>query len=405
MQATVAGGTPALAFEPAQEASTRPRLDSVDLLRGLVIVFMALDHARDFFTNVTFEPTDLTQTTGALFLTRWITHFCAPVFVFLAGTSAFLYQARGKSRAEVSRFLLTRGLWLVVLELTVVRLAWEFNLNYASDVLFVQVIWVIGVSMIVLAGLIHLPLGLVAGAGIAMVAGHNLLDGVSPESLGRWGPLWTLLHVQAPIPLRGDQVLFVIYPLVPWIGVMAAGYAFGAPLLRPAEQRRRLLLRLGGGLTIGFLVLRAINLYGDPAPWGVQESAGRTVLSFLNTTKYPPSLLFLLMTLGPAIAALPLLERLRGSLARAVTVYGRVPLFFYVLHLFLVHALALLVATLAGRDPRSFLHVWMFLPDDWGYGLPVVYLVWAGVVLALYPACRWFAGVKARRREAWLSYL
>jgi uncharacterized membrane protein len=200
-------------------------------------------------------------------------------------------------------------------------------------------------------------------------------------------------------------VLFVIYPLVPWIGVMAAGYAFGAPLLRPAEERRRLLLRLGGGLTVAFLVLRAINLYGDPAPWSVQESAGRTVLSFLNTTKYPPSLLFLLMTLGPAIAVLPLLERLRGPLARAVTVYGRVPLFFYVLHLFLIHALALLVATLAGYDPRSFLHVWMFLPGDWGFGLPVVYLIWAGVVLVLYPACRWFAGVKARRREAWLSYL
>jgi uncharacterized membrane protein len=245
----------------------------------------------------------------------------------------------------------------------------------------------------------------VAAIGIGMIAGHNLLDGVSPESLGRWAPLWILLHAQAPIPLRGDQVLFVIYPLVPWIGVMAAGYAFGSLLLWPADERRRLLLRLGCGLTLGFLVLRAANVYGDPAPWSPQASAGRTVLSFLNTTKYPPSLLFLLMTLGPAIALLPLLERLRGPLARAVRVYGRVPLFFYVLHLALIHALAIGVAALAGFDPRRFRHVWMFLPPDWGYGLPVVYLVWAAVVLALYPACRWFAGVKARRREAWLSYL
>jgi uncharacterized membrane protein len=405
MQATVVGGTPAPAFAEERQASARPRLDSVDLLRGLVIVIMALDHARDFFTSVRFDPTDLTQTSAPLFLTRWITHFCAPVFVFLAGTSAYLYQARGKSLREVSRFLLTRGLWLVVLEWTVVRWAWMFNFNYTTELLFVQVIWVIGVSMIVLAGLVHLPLAAVAAIGIAMIAGHNLLDGVAPESVGRWGPLWILLHVQAPIPLRGDQAFFVIYPLVPWVGVMAAGYAFGRLLQRPAGERRRQLLGLGGGLTAAFLLARAINVYGDPAPWNMQESAGRTVLSFLNTTKYPPSLLFLLMTLGPALAALPLLERVRGPLARSLTVFGRVPLFFYVLHLALIHALALLVGVLAGFDTRAFLRVWMFLPEEWGYGLPVVYLVWVAVVLALYPACRWFAGVKARRREAWLSYL
>jgi uncharacterized membrane protein len=211
--------------------------------------------------------------------------------------------------------------------------------------------------------------------------------------------------VQAPIPLPSGQTFFVIYPLIPWIGVMAVGWSFGRLLLRPEAERRRALLLLGAALTLGFVALRALNGYGDPAPWSDQGSAGRTLLSFLNTTKYPPSLQFLLMTLGPAIALLPLLERLRGPLARAVTVFGRVPLFFYVLHLFLIHALALAVGTLAGYDPRSFLRVWLFLPDDWGYGLPVVYLVWAGVVLALYPACRWFAGVKARRRDAWLSYL
>ena len=405
MPATVAGGAHTLALEAEPQGSGRPRLDSVDLLRGLVIVIMALDHARDFFTEVRFDATDLSQTTAALFLTRWITHFCAPVFVFLAGTSAFLYHARGKTRGEVSRFLLTRGLWLVVLELTVVRWAWMFNFNYTSELLFVQVIWAIGISMIVLAGLIHLPVGAVAAVGVAMMAGHNLLDGVAPESLGALGPLWILLHVQGPMPLGGGRSLFVIYPLVPWIGVMAAGYAFGRLLQRPADERRRALFALGGALTLAFLVIRALNGYGDPAPWSVQESTGRTLLSFLNTTKYPPSLQFLLMTLGPSIALLPLLERLRGPLARGVTVFGRVPLFFYVLHLFLIHLVALVVGTLAGYDPRSFLRVWLYLPDGWGYGLPVVYLVWAGVVLALYPACRWFAGVKARRREAWLSYL
>jgi uncharacterized membrane protein len=405
MQATVVGGAPSLALPVERQPSGRVRLDSVDLLRGLVIGIMALDHVRDYFTSARFDPTDLTQTTAALFLTRWITHFCAPVFVFLAGTSAFLLLARGRSRGEVSRFLVTRGLWLVVLELTVVRWAWTFNFNYTSELLFVQVIWVLGVSMIVLAGLIHLPVAWVAVVGIAMMAGHNLLDGISPESLGTWGPLWTVLHVQAPIPLGGNQVFFVVYPLIPWIGVMAAGYAFGTLLLKPETERRRALILLGGGLTLAFVVLRALNVYGDPAPWSAQGSTERTILSFLNTTKYPPSLLFLLMTLGPAIAALAWLERARGPVARALIVFGRVPLFFYVAHLYLIHALALVVGTAAGFDPRSFLHVWMSLPDGWGYGLAVVYVVWVGVVVALYPACRWFAGVKARRREAWLSYL
>jgi uncharacterized membrane protein len=245
----------------------------------------------------------------------------------------------------------------------------------------------------------------VAAVGLAMILGHNLVDGITPQSLGGWGPLWVVLHVQAAIPLGGDQVFRVNYPLIPWIGVMAAGYAFGTLLLRPERERKRMLLMLGGGLTLAFLLIRAANGYGDPARWTDQETARRTALSFLNTTKYPPSLQYLLMTLGPALAMLPLFERLTGPVARALIVFGRVPLFFYVLHIYLIHAAALVVGTLAGFDPRSFLQVWRFYPEGWGYGLPVVYLVWAGVVLALYPACRWFAGVKARRREAWLSYL
>ncbi|HYC33859.1 MAG TPA: heparan-alpha-glucosaminide N-acetyltransferase domain-containing protein [Gemmatimonadales bacterium] len=390
---------------PHAEAVGPGRVGSVDMLRGLIMVLMALDHVRDYFTNVPFSPTDLTQTSTALFLTRWITHFCAPGFVFLAGTSAFFRGARGRSRGELSRYLLTRGLWLVVLELTVSRTGWMFNLDYTNEPLILLVLWAIGVSMIVLAGLVWLPLPAVAAAGVVMISGHNALDGIRPEALGAWGPLWAVLHVQAAVPLAGGRVLFVAYPLVPWIGVMAAGYAFGALFSRPADERRRLFLRLGIGLALGFLVLRAANLYGDPSPWTEQASPARTLLSFLNTTKYPPSLLFLLMTLGPAIILLPALERLSGPPARFLGTIGRVPLFYYLLHIYLIHATALAVGTLAGFPPSMFLTLWARPPEGWGYPLPVVYLVWAGVVLALYPACRWFAAVKARRRDAWLGYL
>ena len=253
----------------------RARLDSVDLLRGLVMVLMALDHVRDYFTDLRFDPTELDRTTVPLFLTRWVTHFCAPAFVFLAGTSAYLAGARGRSRGELARFLLTRGLWLILLEFTVVQFGWSFNFDYASLV-WVQVIWVIGVSMIVLAALIHLPLPAVAGLGAAMIVGHNLFDGVAPQALGAWGPLWTLLHVQGPIRLPTGSVLFVAYPLIPWIGVMALGYALGPVLRRPEAARRRTLLRLGLGLTAGFVVLRAVNLYGDPSRWSTQSSAWLT---------------------------------------------------------------------------------------------------------------------------------
>jgi uncharacterized membrane protein len=390
---------------PAPAAQIRPRLDSVDLLRGLVMVIMALDHVRDFFTELRFNPTDLSQTNAVLFFTRWVTHFCAPTFVFLAGTGAFLYGSRGRSRNELAGFLVTRGLWLVVLELTVVRLGWSFDLSYAS-LLWVQVIWVIGVSMVVLAGLVYLPLPAIAAFGLVMIATHNLFDGVTPQSLGGWGPLWMVLHVQGPVALPGGGTLFVAYPLIPWIGVMAAGYAFGGLLLRPTEERRRLLVRLGLALTAAFVVLRALNIYGDRFPWSPQRTGFLTVLSFLNTTKYPPSLAFLLMTLGPAIASLAWFERLSGTAARFLIVFGRVPLFYYVLHIFLIHAVALALGVMAGFPASTFLKPFFLNPPaGWGYGMPAVYALWVAVVLALYPVCRWYAGLKARRRDAWLSYL
>jgi len=381
------------------------RLDSVDLLRGLVMVVMALDHVRDFLHYATplFDPTDLSRTTPALFLTRWVTHFCAPVFVFLAGTGAYLSGARGKTRGELSRFLLTRGLWLVLLELTVVRFAWTFDPAYR--VTPGQVIWAIGWSMVVLAALVRLPAWAAAAFGVALIALHNLLDSVTSASLGPLGWLWAILHTGEPLePFAGRQFI-PVYPLIPWVGVMAAGYGFGRVLLLEGARRRRVLLGLGAGLTLAFVALRASNLYGDPRPWAAQGGFLFTLFSFVNTQKYPPSLLFLLMTLGPAMLALRLFDRGAGWAARPLVTFGRVPLFYYVLHLFLIQLLAVVFAFVRYGPGVREAFAGGRLPQDYGYGLPLVYAVWLGVVALLYLPCRWFAGVKRRRREAWLSYL
>ncbi|MBV9925723.1 MAG: DUF1624 domain-containing protein [Acidobacteria bacterium] len=397
-----------------ERPGARPRLDSVDFVRGFVMVVMALDHVRDFFHLYAkaFDPLDPSKTWTALFFTRWVTHFCAPTFVFLAGTGAFLSARRGKTKKELSWFLLTRGLWLVLLELTLVRLGWFFNFDY--HLMIAQVIWAIGWSMVALAGLVFLPTRAVAAFGLALIFLHNLLDGVRADSFGALRWLWVVLHEQNALAPAPDVFVFVAYPLVPWVGVMAAGYAFGQLLTLERERRRRLLLTIGGCSVALFVLLRWLNVYGDPAPWASQaRGAWYTFLSFLNTQKYPPSLLFLLMTLGPSIIAVALFDREGGPgpLARPFVVFGRVPLFYYVLHVPLIHLVALVFAYLKyGRAE------WLFVnwpppgqpqpePEGYGYGLWVVYLIWLGVVLALYPLCRWFAGVKKRRREAWLSYL
>jgi uncharacterized membrane protein len=411
------------------------RIDSIDLLRGVVMVIMMLDHTRDFvhrYVMQGFDPTDLAHTSVKLFFTRWITHFCAPVFVFLAGTGAYLQLARGKSKRELSRFLVTRGLWLIVLEFTWVRIAVTFNVDYRF-LGVMQVIWVIGVSMIVLAALIHLPLRVIAVFGIAMIALHNLLDRFHVQ--GWQGPtsavpsygakLFMILH-QAfeAFPVVGfpSPVVVVIYPLIPWVGVMAAGYAFGKLYQLEPLGRRRQLLILGSTATVLFVVLRAINLYGDHSPWSRQSTFAFTVLSFLNTTKYPPSLDFLLMTLGPAMLMLALFESNKASqpltshspslfegLRSAFITFGRVPLFFYLLQWPTAHFISVLVHLVAGKPVG-----WMFggntgpnfaPPPGTGFNLAVVYACWIAGVLLLYPLCKWFAGVKARRREWWLSYL
>ncbi len=417
---------------PKPVKPTQLRIDSIDLLRGIVMVIMMLDHTRDFLHRdflQGIDPTNLSQTNVVLFFTRWITHFCAPVFVFLAGTGTYLQLIRGKSKRDLSRFLITRGLWLILLEFTVVRISVFFNVDYRF-LGVMQVIWVIGVSMILLAALIHLPLRVVAGFGIGMIALHNSLDrfkvqggwqGPDSPVPSYWAKLYFMLHQPfEAFPVLGfpSPVVFVIYPLIPWMGVMAAGYAFGAIYQMDARHRRRVLLILGGTATALFIILRASNYYGDPSQWSRQNTAVFTLLSFLNTTKYPPSLLFLLMTLGPSMFALAWFESngdssrrsqsLGSKIREAFITFGRVPLFFYLLQWPTAHFIAVIVHLAAGKPVG-----WMFgsqiessgPPPGVGFNLAVVYGCWIIGVLLLYPLCKWFAGVKQRRRDWWLSYL
>jgi uncharacterized membrane protein len=386
---------------PAQSAIGLKRLDSIDLLRGLVMVLMALDHTRDFFGTSGANPRDVAE--PALFLTRWMTHFCAPVFIFLAGLSAYFYGARGRSVGAVSRFLLTRGFWLMLIEFTIVRVGWTFNVDFTH--LTAQVIWVIGASMVVLAGLVFLPRWAIAGIGLAMIAGHNLFDGVLAEQFGQVGFVWNLLHQPGLLHVGSGTRLFALYPLIPWAGVMAAGYAFGPVMHRDEASRRRWLLGLGIALTAGFVLLRATNLYGDPAAWQGQSGTLATALSFINCEKYPPSLLYLMTTLGPALILLAAFRNAHGRLAGWLIIFGRVPLFYYVVHIFLIHALAIVFAAAVFGNASWLFGSFAGKPAGYGMGLAGVYGVWLLVVVALYWPCRWFAALKQRRREWWWSYL
>jgi len=375
------------------EDSARKRIIAIDILRGLVMVVMALDHTRDFFSNFKFEPTDLQHASTIMFLTRWITHFCAPVFVFLSGTSAFL-SGKNKPVRQVAMRLFTRGLWLIVLEFTFVREGWTFDLDYSH--IFLQVIWALGCSMIFLSVLVFLQRQLILAIGIVMIFGHNAMDGIHLH--GTIGVMWDFLHVQGPLNYHGDHIM-IMYPLIPWMGVMAVGYCFGALFLMGARKRNRLLYMIGMSAMMLFVVLRAVNIYGDPRPWSAQPVWWRSILSFINCTKYPPSLLYLLMTLGPAVTLLPLLEKMTGAVGGIFIVYGRVPLFYYVLHLYLIHSIAIIAGYLTpGNTVVSvFAHP--------GYSLPAVYGFWLLTVVILYLPCRWFMGVKARHKNWWLSYL
>jgi uncharacterized membrane protein len=400
---------PAAAAPPAR----RTRIDSVDLLRGAVMVLMLLDHTREYVhrDGLLFDPSDLSRTTVALFLTRWVTHFCAPAFVFLAGTGVALQMARGKSKREISRFLLTRGAWLIVLEFTLIRLVVTFDLDYAAFPGMLQVIWAIGVGMMVLAALIHLRTRWIAAIGIAIVALHNLTDPLNvaptPVPPGGADALWMVLHQPGFIQVFGVRLL-VLYPVLPWIGVLLCGYCLGHVYGWDAERRRRLLVRLGVGMVGVFIVLRATNLYGNSFPWSEQKNAAFTVLSFINTQKYPPSLLFILMTLGPALLVLAWVERTRrGPVGRALVTFGRVPLFFYMLQWLMAHGMGLLLSLAAGKPTGHLFGMPGFTPPEPGAGfsLGVAYLCWIAGIVLLYPLCRWFAAVKQRRNEWWLSYL
>lgn len=384
------------------------RISSLDIVRGLVMVIMALDHTRDFFTNLRFDPENINQTYYALFFTRWITHFCAPLFFFLAGTGAFFYGRR-RMTGEVSRFLWTRGLWLVFLEFTVIGYGWMFQLPG-----FFGVIWALGASMIIMAAFVWLPLPWIAGLSTLMIVTHDLLDPIRPKQFGSYAWLWTLLHVRGGVQLPFGIRDFVLFQIVPWVGVMAAGYAFGQLYLLDKDRRIRILFRLGLVMILAFAVLRATNLYGNPpkglggvsqGDWHVQPTIEKTVILFLDVEKYPPSLQFLLMTLGPAMLLLGWLEK-RNITGEHLRVFGRVPLFFYVLHLYLIHWLAIGIAPLFHQPYLFLFHGGFFAePDNYGHNLPFVYLMWITVVVILYFPCRWFAALKERRKDWWLSYL
>jgi uncharacterized membrane protein len=390
--------------------TVRPRLASIDLVRGIVMVLMALEHVRVFVGHPGFDPTDLGRTTPGWFLTRWITHFCAPTFVFLAGTGAFLRGATAGS-ATLPRYLAVRGAWLVLLEATLVRFGWTFNFDY-GHFLFGGVIWVIGWCLILLAAVVRFPAAVAAACGAVVVVGQHVLprlpSATGPEGLGR--AIWRVLYQGGRIDLWGASNLIVLYTIVPWIGVMLLGYAFGAVMRLPEPRRRRLCFTIGGSAIAAFIVLRGLGICGGGSPWEAQPTPLLTALSFLNTQKYPASLQFLLMTLGPAILAIPWAELARGAIATKLALFGRVPLFYYLLHVPLIHlgAALLSVVQLGRLDPwLRANHPMMAFPPPEGFGLPLagVWIATAIVVIALYPACRAFAEVKSRRRGGWLELL
>ncbi len=389
------------------------RLTSIDMLRGLVIVIMAIDHVRDFFMhNMVQDPMAQPDVSTGLYLTRWITHFCAPVFVFLAGTSAGLMAVR-KSRHELAAFLAKRGLWLVFVEVAIISTAYTFapfdGVPEAGGqiLLVMQVIWAIGASMIVLAGLQYLGARACVCIGAIILIGQNALDPIWPQGhlLAGADPLWYSLKAQSSTSM-GPFLLVFGYPLVPWVGVMLLGYGTASIFTREPTARDAYLVKAGWAMIIVFLVLRASDLYGDPNPWQVQETGlVPTLFDFMNVTKYPPSLLFLLITLGPMSLLCARADRMTGWLKDTLVMFGRVPFAFYIAHWYLIRLGNMLLASYQGFEPEQMMTFFFFFPEDYGVSLPWVYLIWLLVLVILYPFCKWFAGVKTRRKDWWLSYL
>jgi len=370
------------------------------------MIIMALDHTRDFFHFDAFlhDPLDVTTTSVPLFFTRWVTHFCAPVFVFLAGTSVYLQSLR-KSKAELSRFLLQRGLWLIFVELAVMSLAFTFDLGYTA--LILQVIWAIGISMVLMGLMIKLPFNAMLFLGTLIVSCHNIFDSIESTHQGFF---WDLLRNGnfATHNLGAGHQLIIIYPFLPWLGLMMLGFCLGK-IYEPTFDvalRKKILTRVGLAAIFLFAGMRYLNGYGDPFPWSAQESPTFTFLSFLNVHKYPPSFLYICITMGPALLFLSFFEKSDGKLVRAVSVYGRVPFFYYIIHFYVLHGLCTILFLSRGhtlQEPTTL--PFRFLIPGEGYSLATVYLIWALLVLALYPLCKWFSEYKKRKSYAWLSYL
>lgn len=387
------------------------RIESIDILRGVVMVIMALDHVRDYFHYGSFfrDPTNLETTTPFLFFTRFITHYCAPVFVFLAGTSAFLYGSK-KSKPELFKFLFTRGLWLILLEITINNLIWWFDLSYSF--IGLQVIWAIGFSMVMLSLLIYLPKKLLLFIGVILVTGHNLLDSIILQGTSFKSIVWFLLHQQNFIAINSDTMVAFAYPVIPWIGIMILGYCFGKLYTKDFDVkiRKKWLLQLGIGAIVLFFIIRGINVYGDLVPWSIQDTNTKTILSFFKVTKYPPSLAYTLITLGPALLFLYGIETVKNKITDFFLVFGRVPLFYYFLHVLVIHVLAIVGILIFGGDWKNMILTKEVFTNtgliNYGYSLFVVYMVWIGVIALLYFPCKKYMIYKATNKDKWwLSYL
>jgi len=396
----------------------RYRVQSIDVLRGIVMVIMALDHVRDFFYKadvsnaaaVATDPTNMATTYPALFFTRWITHFCAPVFLFLSGTSAFLISKK-KSKVELSFFLITRGLLLVFVELFIITLGWTFDPLY--HVFILQVIWAIGVSMIILGLLVFLPASVIVVTGLIIVCLHNLLDdpSIAQKFKGNVASDLAYFGQFAVYHLSASRIFIIVYAFLPWTGIMLLGYGFGKFFTSAYDEvkRRKTLLLLGCSVILLFFILRFVNVYGDPLPWSKQpRGAVYTVMSFFNVNKYPPSLLFICMTLGPAIILLSLLERIRNRFTSIMNVYGRVPMLYYMIHFFVIHTIVVIVFYATGHNSSQIVgkgNIFLFRPSDLGFGLPGVYIIWLFVVIVLFPVCKRYDRYKSTHSNWWLKYI
>ncbi|MFO0864118.1 MAG: heparan-alpha-glucosaminide N-acetyltransferase domain-containing protein [Gemmataceae bacterium] len=381
---------------------TSHRLQSIDIARGIVMAIMALDHVRDYFSTHRSDLMDPDKTTVGVFITRWISHFCAPAFFLLAGVGVYLSLSRGKSRTEQAKHIFLRGLLLLILDLTVIRVAWDFNFRFSGGPWLI-VLSTLGISMMILSGLIFLPYWVVMFFSVVLIAGHNAFDYVDWLDLGPWESLWNFLHVRTTAEFAGIDC-YVSYPLVPWVAVMSLGYCLGPMFLLEGPRRRRALFGLGAVFVFAFAILRGTNSYGDPRPWTTDHEGVFNFLAILRTKKYPPSLHYLLMCLGPLLMLLPLLEFAKGKLTDMLLKLGRAPLFFYILHIYVAHGLAVIVARLSGYRFRDLMVPYTGLPDEYGFGLPVVYAAWFAVLVLCYPACVWFLDLKRRTKWKWLSY-